>query len=134
MSDIPKLSCPHCGEVLDLKTTVWAILAANKNALYIGRVFPKTKEDFTKFADERYCNDFGAALEELLRSYFLTDAKFAKLDEKIDCVINWVNEIQAKVDSQSTQNIEAKKMRKSISGVPFNERKREVEGNGPGTS
>jgi len=94
-----------------LAERVAQILKENRRALYIGRVPDKYKRRFIELADEEFCGDYGMLLVHLMDVAGITDDRYNMLADRIDAIIEWIKQIEAKVEKTDDQ-----KQIKTVSG------------------
>lgn len=85
-------------EKMTLNEKVQQSLIENRRSLYIGRIPEKYKEQFIKWAEEAYVGDYGMLLVHLLDTAMVADAKYSTLNDKIESVINWVTQIESRLN------------------------------------
>lgn len=71
----------------------------NKKSLNIARLPDKTKEEFTKFAKEDFCNDYGMTLKYVWDNFKMWQIFFQNMDMKLDLVLERISQVGNKEES-----------------------------------
>jgi len=66
----------------------------NTRGLVINRVPKNTHEEFLKFAEEEFCDDFGMCLKYVWDNFKLWKMLFENLDMKLDAVLEKVSQLE----------------------------------------
>ena len=76
------------------------VLREKERKLSISRLPRQTKEEFVKFAEDEFCNDFGMALKAVWDNFKLWKMFFENVDFKLDYIISRVeNQKEEKPES-----------------------------------
>ena len=91
------------------------ILREKDRKLFIARMPKNVKEEFIKFAEQEFCDDYGLCFKHIWDSYKMWKFLFENLDYKLDQIIGLI---------QNKENPETKGV-KSLSGRKIKKEKEE---------
>ena len=70
------------------------VLKEKENRLSISRVPKRTKEEFLKFAEEEFCNDFGMTLKYVWDNFKLWKIFFENISFKLDNILESISQLE----------------------------------------
>ncbi len=71
----------------------------NTRGLVINRVPKNTHEEFLKFAEEEFCDDFGMCLKHVWDNFKMWQIFFQNMDMKLDVILERMSQMENKEES-----------------------------------
>ncbi len=69
------------------------VLREKERKLSISRIPKQVKEEFTNFADEEFCSDYGLCFKHVFDGYKMWKLFFENTDMKLDIIIDKLNNV-----------------------------------------
>ncbi len=89
------------------------VLRERERKLSISRVPKRIKEEFIAFADEEFCEDYGATLHYVWDNFKLWKIFFENVDMKLDSIINLIqNQNKPEKETEGISLLSGKKIKR----------------------